>query len=234
MFLLLCVLSLGLYFGFAGVSHCLHSLRGKAIPDPEKNARTSDGDAMKLSIVSILGNALLTSPILVLIFQGSTQVYFQVTDYGWAYLLLSIVALLLFTETVVYWLHRALHLRAPYRLLHGYHHSFRTPTPWVSFAFHPLDSYIQALPYHIFVFLFPIHIGVYLVALVFVTLWTFFIHEPAPFFSDRWMNSTSHHEIHHACNKYNYGQFFTFWDKLGKTYRSPQTSIRAHETTGNP
>jgi lathosterol oxidase len=227
LFLLLSFLSLTLYFGFAGVSHYVFSRRNRASSAPTKKEPKSDGDAVLLSVVSSFGNALLTSPVLVLVFQGSSQVYFQVADYDRAYLLFSILALLVFTEPLIYWLHRALHLCTLYQLLHGYPHAFRTPTPWVSFAFHALDSFLQALPYHLFIFLLPVHLGVYLVALTGVSLWTFLIHEPVPLFPDQWLNFSSHHEIHQSCNQYNYGQFFTFWDTLANTYRSPKTAIRS-------
>jgi lathosterol oxidase len=229
--LILSVVGLTFYFGFAGLSQYLFSRRSQAAPTPTKPEPGIDRDAILLSVVGTLGNAVLTSPVLVLVFQGSSQMYFRVADHGWAYLLFSILALLAFTETLIYWLHRALHLRTPYQLLHAYHHSFRTPTAWVSFAFHPLDSFIQALPYHLFIFLFPLHFGVYVAALVLVNLWTFLIHEPVPLLPDRWLNLTAHHAIHHSCNKYNYGQFFTIWDRMGNTYRSPQTAVRS---TGIP
>jgi len=49
------------------------------------------------------------------------------------------------------------------------------PTPFASHAFHPVDGYIQSLPYHLFVFLFPLHRGLYLCLFVFVNLWTIFV-----------------------------------------------------------
>lgn len=35
------------------------------------------------------------------------------------------------------------------------------PTPWAAFAFHPIDGYVQSLPYHIFPMLFPLHKKLY-------------------------------------------------------------------------
>ena len=29
-----------------------------------------------------------------------------------------------------------------------------------------------------------------------------------------WINSTTHHDLHHATFNYNYGLYFTWWDKL--------------------
>ena len=49
------------------------------------------------------------------------------------------------------------------------------PTPFASHAFHPLDGYLQSVPYHLFIFLFPIHRLVYLILFVLVNIWTIFV-----------------------------------------------------------
>ena len=108
-----------------------------------------------------LGNVLLTAPIHWAILSGHSRVYFAVDDHGVAWLIASVVLVLLVTETLIYWIHRALHLRWLYARLHRQHHAFRRPTPWVSNAFHPLDSFMQAAPTHLCAFLFPMHAAVY-------------------------------------------------------------------------
>jgi lathosterol oxidase len=226
MFLLLWLGTLLLYLGVAGASQCLMWIKAKSVPGTKIGSKQI-GKAISLSLVSIGCNSVIITPVVVLVVRGSTRAYFTVSDYGWGYLLFSIVFLVLFTDTLVYWIHRTLHARSLYKLVHRYHHEFRAPTPWASLAFHPLDAFAQALPYHLFAFLFPIHVGVYAAALMVVTLWTFLIHEPPLFFPEGWPNFAAHHAIHHTCNKYNYGQFFSFWDRIGNTYRHPKTDVHA-------
>jgi lathosterol oxidase len=218
-FLVLWLGTLLLYFGLAGASQLLIWIKGAAEPG-EKSGSIKIGKAIGLSLVSIACNGVMITPVIVLVARGSSRAYFAVSDYGWGYLLFSIVFLLVFTDTLVYWIHRALHARWLYKFVHRYHHDFRAPSPWASLAFHPLDAFAQALPYHLFAFLFPIHIGVYVGALIVVTLWTFLIHEPPLFFPKGWPNFASHHAIHHTLNKFNYGQYFSLWDRIGNTYRS--------------
>jgi lathosterol oxidase len=226
MFLLLALTSLLLYFGLAGAGYYFFFVCTRGQHAEQKMTPLQPiGSAIRLSVVSIFGNALLTAPVVVLIVRGFSRVYCTVTDHGWGYLLLSIFALLVFTETLVYWIHRALHLRSLYRLIHRHHHAFRAPTPWASLAFHPLDAFAQALPYHLFAFLFPIHVGVYAGALMAITFWAFLIHEPPLLFPEGWPNLASHHAIHHTCNKHNYGQFSTLWDRIAKTYRHPKGEV---------
>lgn len=56
------------------------------------------------------------------------------------------------------------------------------PTPFASHAFHPVDGYLQSVPYHLFIFLFPIHRLLYLVLFVFVNFWSILVcaHFPMP------------------------------------------------------
>lgn len=49
------------------------------------------------------------------------------------------------------------------------------PTPFASHAFHPLDGYLQSIPYHVFIFLFPLHRQTYLGLFVFVNFWTILV-----------------------------------------------------------
>lgn len=35
------------------------------------------------------------------------------------------------------------------------------------------------------------------------------------------INTSAHHFVHHVYFNYNYGQYFTFWDKLGNSHRQP-------------
>lgn len=66
--------------------------------------------------------------------------------------------------------------------------------------------------------------GIYLSLFIFVNIWTISIHDgdyriPAPFMG--LINGAIHHVDHHLFFNYNYGQYFTFWDRLGGSYRFP-------------
>lgn len=49
------------------------------------------------------------------------------------------------------------------------------PTPFASHAFHPLDGYLQSVPYHFFIFVFPLHRWLYLALFVFVNFWSILV-----------------------------------------------------------
>uniref|UniRef100_A0A3B4AUZ2 Fatty acid hydroxylase domain-containing protein n=1 Tax=Periophthalmus magnuspinnatus TaxID=409849 RepID=A0A3B4AUZ2_9GOBI len=144
-------------------------------------------------------------------------------------LLLSICGFLLFTDMCIYWIHRSMHHKNIYKHLHKQHHIFKIPTPFASHAFHPLDGFLQSLPYHLYPFIFPLHKGVYLSLFVFVNIWTISIHDGdyrIPGQLIHLINGAAHHVDHHLYFNYNYGQYLTLWDRLGGSYRYPSALLR--------
>ncbi|XP_010778974.1 lathosterol oxidase-like isoform X2 [Notothenia coriiceps] len=66
--------------------------------------------------------------------------------------------------------------------------------------------------------------AVYLSLFVFVNIWTISIHDgdyriPGPLIC--LINGAAHHVDHHLFFNYNYGQYFTLWDRIGGSYRNP-------------
>jgi Delta7-sterol 5-desaturase len=133
----------------------------------------------------------------------------------------SMVGFLFFTDMCIYWIHRWLHHPILYSRIHKPHHRWIVPTPFASHAFAPLDGYMQSLPYHMFVYLFPMHRLVYLFMFVCVNTWTVSIHD-GEYMSRNWfVNGAANHTLHHLYFNYNYGQYFTIWDRIGGSYREP-------------
>ena len=99
------------------------------------------------------------------------------------------------------------------------------PTPFASHAFHPVDGYAQSIPYHLFIFLFPLHRKLYLALFVFVNFWTIMIHDGEYMANSPVINGAACHTMHHLYFNYNYGQYTTFWDRLGKSYRKPDADL---------
>ena len=222
-FLVLTTGGLLAYFAFSGLSYLLFFVWGRKrfhpdyVPDAKQNR-----SARFWGSVSIIGNAVLTIPFHWLLSHGYGNLYWDVSEYGWGYLIGSFFLYLAVTETMIYWIHRALHGDFLYHRLHKYHHQFQVTTSWVSTAFHPLDSFAQALPHHLCAFLFPVHAVMYLIMVGFVTVWSVVIHDRVSLVRSKLINYTGHHTLHHWYYNYNYGQFFTLWDRLGGTYKDPE------------
>lgn len=122
--------------------------------------------------------ALLTVPFFLAEIRGWSKLYDLTSDSPFfGYTLLQYPLFICFTDSGIYWIHRGLHHPSVYRWLHKPHHKWAVPTPFASYAFHPLDGWAQSLPYHVYPLLFPLQKGAYLGLFMFVTVWTVLIRE---------------------------------------------------------
>ncbi|KAJ2926830.1 hypothetical protein H1R20_g10274, partial [Candolleomyces eurysporus] len=187
---------------------------------------------VRLEIISSLkafpGMMLLTLPWFQAEVMGYSKLYDGLDTYGYAYLIFSVPFFLVFTDYLVYWIHRWLHLPFFYKYIHKPHHKWIVPTPFASHAFHPMDGYAQSLPYHLFVYIFPIHRITYLALFVAVNIWTVFIHDSDMVTGhplEKIINGPAHHTLHHIYFTVNYGQYFTWADRWGGSYRQPESAL---------
>ena len=222
LFILTLTFGMLLYALLAGASYFLFFVRWRQRFVPTYLPNWAE---MKKSVIwsfySVAGNAVFVLPVQLVIVFGNSRVYYEIEPFGWSYLLLSFIGAIVVAETLIYWIHRALHTKWIYRHIHSRHHVFREPTPLASVAFHPIDSFAQAAPYHLFALLVPTNFWLYLAMIVFVTFWSVMIHDRIRWMPGKIINHTGCHTVHHWFNNYNLGQYFTFWDRVCGTYRSP-------------
>ncbi|KIM40500.1 hypothetical protein M413DRAFT_445949 [Hebeloma cylindrosporum] len=171
---------------------------------------------------------LLTLPWFQAEVMGYSKLYDGVDTYGYFYLFASVPLYLLFTDYGIYWIHRWLHIPIFYKYIHKPHHKWIIPTPFGSHAFHPVDGYLQSIPYHLFIFIFPLHRLLYLTLFVLVNFWSIFIHDSdmiTGHIFEKAINGPAHHTLHHLYFTVNYGQYFTWADRFGGSYRQPESHL---------
>jgi len=151
---------------------------------------------------------------------GLSQIYTDISTYGWAYLIFSFVALMFIHDTYFYWVHRLMHHRKLFRLMHRVHHQSFNPTPWASLSFHPLEAIAEVAILPIAAFFLPIHPITLALFATWSLVWNIvghlgyevfpkgFVYHP--FF--RWFNTSTHHNMHHEISNCNYGLYFNIWD----------------------
>jgi len=177
---------------------------------------------MGVSLKSIPIMAIPSCLIFVAEVRGYSKLYDGVEGtIGWAYIIFSVILYLIFTDTLIYWIHKWQHHPILYAPIHKLHHKWLITTPFASYAFHPVDGFSQSMPYHIFAFMFPLNKILYMGLFMFVCMWTISIHDGKGFYMGKIINGADHHTIHHKQFNYNYGQYFTFWDRVMDTHREP-------------
>ncbi len=252
---LYCITTLGawgLYLGVASLGYLFifdrrYRLHPNFIPNQERLE-------IAYATWSIPYMAIATTPLFLLEVRGYSKLFMSSSDNvsvgldengtesrgsdsssgGWMFNAISVATFLMFTDCFIYWIHRGLHHKLLYKTLHKPHHKWKIPTPFASHAFHPIDGFLQSLPYHIYPFLFPLHKITYLCLFMFVNVWTISIHDGdyrVPWWLRPFINGSAHHTDHHLLYKYNYGQFFTLWDRIGGSFRYP-TALSGNSLLG--
>ena len=192
------------------------------------------------AVTSVIFSALATGVILA--YQaGYTEIYTDIHSYSLLWYPASIVLVLFINETYYYWLHRWMHRPGVYKLVHKTHHDSITTSPWTAFSFHPLESTLQAVLLPVLLFLIPLHISAVGLILLILTVSSAINHlnvEIYPKDFDKhwlgsWLIGATHHSLHHSQFRFNYGLYFTFWDKWMKT-ESPDFHRLFGEKTNKP
>ncbi|KAL0483751.1 methylsterol monooxygenase [Acrasis kona] len=186
---------------------------------------------IRKSIVKYTITASLFTPILYLLLNIKGRVDMRgptppITTIIWQTLLF------IFTEdTLFYWGHYLLHHKSLYKF-HKEHHTYQQPIGIVAVLSDPLESLIQIqsavwiaaalLPHkHIFTLMVWIIIRVHQTVYAHGGYNIPYVHMkhyiPSLFLGCK------PHDYHHRVGKYNYGSFFSFWDKVMGTYKEPDT-----------
>lgn len=147
-----------------------------------------------------------------------TQIYVSLNLQDFWYIPLSFLFYLIAQDTFFYWSHRLLHKRIFFRFHHAHHRS-TSPTAWTSFAFHPVEASLQAGFLTLLLFVIPIHLSALLFLLTIMTLCGLTNHLSVELYPKiqkeyPWVITATHHHKHHHHFHWNYGLYFTYWDKL--------------------
>lgn len=220
------------YFFFAGTAYIIfYRWKQKTLSGIKIQKKAPPAQIVRQEIL----NSLLTLSIYcvtsLLVFEwqksGITKIYLDIHRYSYAYFMISIVVMIIVHDTYFYWTHRLLHLPKFFKWIHKTHHHSDNPTPWAAFSFHPLEAIISAGIIPIIVFIIPCHPFALFSFLTFMTFINVIGHLGYETFSKRimnnkilqWQNTSTNHNIHHQRSKYNFGLYFTFWDRVMKTYQ---------------
>ncbi|KAM5345191.1 hypothetical protein ACJ41O_011053 [Fusarium nematophilum] len=171
---------------------------------------------------------ILTLPFFLGEVRGYSLLYTRIDEYGWWWLGVSTLLYMVFNDLGIYWIHRLEHHPSVYKYVHKPHHKWIIPTPWAAIAFHPVDGYLQSLPYHIFVYICPMQKHLYMVLFALVQVWTILIHDGdmiTGHWLEKFINSPAHHTLHHMFFTCNYGQYFTWADNYWDSHRAPMPEL---------
>lgn len=160
---------------------------------------------------------------------------------GWLYFGVNVAALIVLHDAWFYWTHRLLHHPRVFRRAHRVHHKSKNPSPFTAYSFDTVEAVINAIYLPIALFLIPssaLAIFVFLVHMIVRNAVGHCGYEIFPQTRDGrplidWMTTVTHHDLHHAQAGWNFGLYFTWWDRVMGT-EHPLYHEKFSQAVGTP
>ena len=152
----------------------------------------------------------------------------------WTSLILMVVG----HDAWFYWTHRLIHDRRLFRTFHRRHHRSNNPSPFTAYSFDLGEAAINALFVPLWMLIVPTQwpvVGLFMLHQIARNTLGHSGYELFPVRKDGrpllpWLTTVTHHDLHHAQAGYNYGLYFTWWDRWMGT-ENPTYLARFAEAT---
>ncbi|MEM7276708.1 MAG: sterol desaturase family protein [Pseudomonadota bacterium] len=153
---------------------------------------------------------------------------------------ISLVFMIVVHDAYFYWAHRLMHDRRLFQRFHRLHHLSRTPRGTAAYAFAIPEALVEALFFPLYLLVIETSALVVFLFLAHMILRNVAGHAGYELFPRRWIDlpvlklitTTTHHDLHHEGFRYNYGLYFTWWDRWMGT-EHPRYRERFLEATGS-
>lgn len=146
----------------------------------------------------------------------------RVSQRGWAYFGVNLAALIVLHDAWFYWTHRLIHLPRLFRRCHRLHHKSYNPSPWTAYSFDIAEAFLNAIYLPLVLLILPssaLAVFLFLVHMIIRNAVGHCGYELFPSWRNgrpvfNWLTTVTHHDLHHAQAGWNYGLYFTWWDRL--------------------
>ena len=133
----------------------------------------------------------------------------------------SLALMILGHDAWFYWTHRAIHSRRLFRIFHRRHHRSMNPSPFTAYSFDLGEAAINALFVPLWLIVVPTGwgvVGLFMLHQIFRNTIGHSGYELFPATRDGrpllpWLTTVTHHDLHHAQAGWNFGLYFTHWDR---------------------
>jgi sterol desaturase/sphingolipid hydroxylase (fatty acid hydroxylase superfamily) len=152
----------------------------------------------------------------------------------------SLVLMIVAHDAYFYWSHRLIHDPRLFRWFHRRHHRSNNPSPFTAYSFDLSEAAVNALFVPIWMIAVPTSwevLGLFMLHQIARNAIGHCGYEVMPMGPDGrplfdWITTPTHHDIHHGEAGWNYGLYFTWWDRLMGT-EHPEYHARYAATAGH-
>jgi sterol desaturase/sphingolipid hydroxylase (fatty acid hydroxylase superfamily) len=208
------LLCCGAFYGYFWVWKKEARAHKRVEPNPRQAANPVR--EIKLSVLNSAVFALVIGGIYILTEAGWTRIYYDVAEHSIGYFILTVVVIIIAHDVWHYVLHRALHGRWLMRHIHYIHHEFTNPTPFASYALHPVETLAELAVIGALLLIIPIHPAALAVYIAFLSYLNAISHLGYEFYRpgvSKWFITSTHHFLHH--DRFN-GNFILYFPVLDR------------------
>lgn len=143
-------------------------------------------------------------------------------QWGLAWAGASLVLMIVGHDAWFYWTHRLIHSPRLFRTFHRRHHRSNNPSPFTAYSFDIGEAAVNAAFVPVWVAIVPTAwpvVGIFMLHQIARNTIGHSGYELFPAGSDgkplvAFLTTVTHHDLHHAQAGWNFGLYFTWWDKL--------------------
>jgi sterol desaturase/sphingolipid hydroxylase (fatty acid hydroxylase superfamily) len=143
-------------------------------------------------------------------------------SWGPGWFVASLALIIAAHDAYFYWVHRLMHDPRLFRRFHRRHHRSMNPTPFTAYSFDLGEAAIMGSFVPLWMILVPTPwpvVGLFMLHQIVRNTLGHAGYELMPARADGrpmfdTLTTTTHHDLHHAQAGYNYGLYFTWWDRL--------------------
>jgi sterol desaturase/sphingolipid hydroxylase (fatty acid hydroxylase superfamily) len=191
--------------------------------------RRAQGKDYRRELLSSFRTVILfaVTTISTLMLREAGIIKFKLDEFSVLLLTGQVIVMIVAHDAYFYWLHRAMHHPKLFRPMHQHHHKSRTPTPWTAYSFSVWEAILEAAFVPLFLLTTSLMGVAYAGMAILFFIWIQIIRNvmqhagvelhPAGWVDSKWtdwISTTTHHDLHHSTGTYNFGFYFTFWDRL--------------------
>ncbi len=140
---------------------------------------------------------------------------------GWGWGVASLLLMVVAHDAYFYWTHRLMHHRRLMRAFHRRHHRSHNPSPFSAYSFDLAEAVVQAVFVPIWLLIVPTGwpiVGLFMIHQIARNTIGHCGYEVFPATRDGrpilgFMTTTTHHDLHHAQGRWNFGLYFSWWDR---------------------
>jgi|CXWL01.1.fsa_nt_gi sterol desaturase/sphingolipid hydroxylase (fatty acid hydroxylase superfamily) len=201
-------------------------LLGSVLASRKIRPETPPARQLAIEFMVSLRSLAIFSTIGALLFMADRAGYLPGTalaaSWGWGWAIASFVLMVIGHDAYFYWTHRLVHDPRLFRTFHRRHHKSHNPSPFTAYSFDVAEAAMQALFVPIWMVLVPTEwavVGFFMLHQIVRNTMGHSGYELFPANADGkpllgFLTTVTHHDLHHAEARCNYGLYFTWWDRL--------------------